>query len=190
MKLYTKTGDDGTTGLFGSGRVGKDSLRIEAVGAVDELNSAVGLAAAACRHERLTMILTGVQHTLFDVGAELVTLDGAGGGKGGESSASSPRIGPDHIAESERQIDTACEGVPPLTHFVLPGGCELAARLHVARAACRLAERRCLALSRYEPVGKHLLVYLNRLSDLLFAMARLANHLEGVADVVWPGRGV
>ncbi len=186
MRLYTKTGDDGTTGLVTGGRVGKDTPRVEACGAVDELNSAVGLANAACKHGEISTILRGVQRHLFDLGADLMTVADEKG-HGGKDSTTPTRIGPDQVREVEVQIDGVCERLPALRKFILPGGCELAARLHVARTACRLAERRCVALERQEKINHDAVVYLNRLSDLLFALARLANQLEGVADVVWEG---
>ncbi len=187
MRLYTKTGDDGTTGLVTGGRVGKDTLRVEACGAVDELNSAIGLADAACAHEEISQVLCGVQHRLFDLGADLMTVADEKSGGGGEAPAIAWRIGPEQVREAEAQIDAVCERLPELRQFILPGGCELAARLHMARTACRLAERRCVALGRGEKVNHDAVVYLNRLSDLLFALARLANQLEGVQDVTWEG---
>ncbi len=180
MKLYTKTGDDGSTGLLGKRRVSKDALRIEACGAVDEFNSHAGLAAVVCRHESITAMLQEIQHHLFDLGAELATPAATA-----PAQPPPPRIGPKHIAQAEQHIDTLSEQVPPLEQFILPGGCELAARLHVARSVCRRAERRCVTLAGQEPVSPQAIVYINRLSDLLFVMARRANQLEGVADVKW-----
>lgn len=188
MKLYTKTGDDGSTGLYSGQRVSKDCARVEACGAVDELNSALGLAGAANAHEEISTTLLSVQHLLIDMGADLATLtDPEAAAKGKQRIV--PRITADHVSRIECQIDDVSAVVEPLREFILPGGCELAARLHVARTACRHAERRCVALARNEQVNTHVLVYLNRLSDLLFVLARRANQLEGVADVVWPGRG-
>lgn len=193
MKLYTKSGDDGSTGLYSGQRVGKDCARVEACGAVDELNSALGLAGAACTHEEISTIVLGVQHLLIDMGADLATL--AAPGSGGASDAAPkdkervvPRITADHVSRIEQQIDAVDGKLAPLRQFILPGGSELAARLHMARTACRYAERRCVALARGEQVNTYVLIYLNRLSDLLFALARRANQLEGVADVIWPGR--
>ena len=186
MKLYTKSGDDGSTGLYSGQRVGKDCARVEACGAVDELNSALGLAGAACAHEEISTVVLGVQYLLIDMGADLATLiDPDAQGK----KKSVPKITTEHVSQIEGQIDEVDGKLAPLRQFILPGGCELAARLHVARTACRHGERRCVALARGEQVNTHVLVYLNRLSDLLFALARRANQLEGVADVVWPGRG-
>jgi len=188
MKLYTKSGDDGSTGLYSGQRVGKDCARVEAYGAIDELNSALGLAGAACAHEEISTLLRGAQNLLIDMGADLATLtDPEAVTKGKEREA--PRITADHVKGIEWQIDEIDGKLEPLRQFILPGGCELAARLHVARTVCRGAERRCVALARGEQVNTHVLVYLNRLSDLLFALARRANQLEGVADVVWLGHG-
>jgi cob(I)alamin adenosyltransferase len=183
MKLYTKRGDAGLTDLFGGKRVSKDALRVEAYGTVDELNSAVGLALCACENAEIKAMLTGVQSRLFDVGAELATPAGAKGeGKGKEVEG---RIEQEHVTQLERHIDWACEGVPPMRSFVLPAGVELACRLHLARSICRRAERLCVALSREESVSAEVIIFLNRLSDLLFALARKANHLAGVVDVAW-----
>lgn len=187
MKLYTKRGDDGVTDLFGGARVAKDSLRVAAFGDVDELNATLGLAAAACRHEELSAILRAVQARLFELGADLSTPEAQP--KPGDASprkaAGIPRISAEHVAEAERQIDAVCAPLEAMKHFILPGGSELAARLHLARTVCRRAERVCVALSKHEYVSKDLLIYLNRLSDLFFAMARRANQLEGVSDVPW-----
>ncbi len=180
MKLYTRTGDDGTTGLLGGGRVGKDSLRIHAIGDVDELNSVLGLCAAACGHPDIAPLLTRMQNRLFDCGADLATVDGPG-------AAAEVRITEDDVAWAEQAIDAMCRDVPPITQFILPGGTELAARLHLARAVCRRAERTVTTLAQREAIAPALLIYLNRLSDLLFAMARRANHQAGTPDVVWKG---
>ena len=182
MKLYTRTGDDGTTGRFGGERVEKDARCVEASGTVDELNCHVGLALAACGDDELTQALTSVQQRLFELGADLAAPRPAGA----EQTRQAPRIESEHITEIERLIDEACAPLAPLRTFILPGGCELAARLHVARAVCRRAERCCVALQREEPVNPLTVVYLNRLSDLLFALARQANQLAGVPDTPWP----
>ncbi len=185
MTLYTKTGDDGTTGLVHGQRVSKDCRRIEACGAVDELNSAVGFASAASGYQELSSVLEWVQHGLFDLGVDLMTLP-----KEGENSRPAAlRVGPGSITEIERHVDAVMGRLSPLDRFVLPGGSELAARLHMARTACRLAERRVVALGKQDPVCGDVIVYLNRLSDLLFAMARRANQLERVEDVPWTGGG-
>ncbi len=191
MKIYTHTGDDGSTGLIGGQRVGKDTLVIEACGCVDELNSAVGLATGACGHERMLAVLQGVQHRLFEVGAGLMTPTPGSKTGGAEQKANAtqgPCLEAEQVVALEHEIDRIVPQLAELHHFVLPGGCELAARLHVARTACRLAERRCVALSRQQPLSEPVLAYLNRLSDLLFVMARWANQLEGVPDIVWTGQ--
>lgn len=188
MPLYTRTGDDGSTGLFGGGRVGKDHPRIEAYGTVDELNSAIGLAAAACDprrpvHKSMLDIFKQLQSRLFDIGADLATP------RGSKHESKISRINADHIAESERWIDQIDGGNDPMKTFVLPGGTELAARLHLARTICRRAERLMVALGRAEPVTPEAIIYINRVSDLLFAMARRANKDAGVPDVPWiPGK--
>lgn len=184
IKLYTKTGDDGSTGLAGGERQGKDSARVEACGSVDALNSAIGLAAAASQHSELSACLQLIQNRLFELGTDLMTLCGPD-----TQTAARPeiRIRADEVVEVEQTIDRVSEKLAPMNSFILPGGSELAARLHVARTACRLAERRVVALSREEKVNRHILIYLNRLSDLLFAMARWANQLEGVQDIPWTG---
>ena len=184
MKLYTRTGDDGTTGLFSGTRVSKDHPRIEAYGTVDEFNAVIGLAMAACRKDvafeaRLLEIFSQVQSRLFDIGADLATPEGAA------NSSKIVRIEEHHVAEVEGWIDEIDGANPPLRTFVMPSGCELAARLHLARTVCRRAERLMVSLGQLEPVGMGPLRYMNRLSDLLFAMARRANHNVGVGDVPW-----
>lgn len=186
MKLYTRTGDDGTTGLFGGGRVSKDHPRIEAYGTVDETNACIGLAAAACGEDvngtRFREILTSLQSRLFDIGADLATPEGS------PYRERLPKVGDSHVREVEGWIDEVDAQVPPIRQFVLPGGTDLAARLHLARTVCRRAERLVIALGHGEPVGDAVVHYLNRVSDLLFAMARGANHAAGVGDVPWvPG---
>ncbi len=181
MKLYTRGGDDGGTQLFGGRRVSKDSLRLEAFGTVDELNSHLGLVLSAGGDaEPLAPMLARIQSDLFIVGADLATPS--------ESSArgrSVPLIGADDAARMERWIDRVCEALPELTRFILPGGCERAARLHVARGVCRRAERAVVRLSAAEPVNPQIVPFLNRLGDWLFAAARLANRQAGVTDVPW-----
>lgn len=184
MTLYTKSGDDGSTGLFGGDRVSKDHPRVEAYGTVDELNAALGLAAAAnddgSEISRLHgEILEKLQSRLFDIGADLATPEA------NRHESKINRIEQSHIDEAEGWIDEVDGGNEPMTSFVLPGGCELAARLHLARAISRRAERRMITLSRTGTVSTHALVYMNRVSDLLFAMARRANKEAGVADVPW-----
>ncbi len=185
MKLYTRNGDDGETGLFGGTRVSKDAVRVEAYGTIDELNSALGLAGSACEFDELSNIITTIQPRLFDLGADLCTPCTS------PAAANIGRIGEKHHQELERLIDSVCEPLEPMKHFILPGGCELAARLHLARTICRRAERSIVTLAKYEPIGEAVIPYVNRLSDLLFAMTRRANQLAGVADVPWhPEAGV
>jgi cob(I)alamin adenosyltransferase len=178
MKLYTRTGDDGSTGLFGGKRVSKDAPRVDAYGTVDELNSALGLAAAACPFDELTQIIARLQPELFEIGSNLCT-------PAGSHNKHIPPITPAHIEAMEKAIDAVCAPLPPMKHFVLPGGTELASRLHMARCICRRAERLIVALGRDEPLDPLVVTYMNRLSDLLFAMSRRANQLAGVEDVPW-----
>jgi cob(I)alamin adenosyltransferase len=185
MKLYTGIGDDGSTRLFGNTKVGKDDPRVEAYGCVDELNSAIGLAQAICSHEAIGRVLTVVQNRLFDLGADLATPAAPGDPSAAGMPSPVRRIGAADAAELERFIDEACAPLPPLKSFILPGGCELAARLHLARTICRRAERACVALSRRAHGAAAIIIFLNRLSDLLFALARRANQLTGVEDVPW-----
>jgi cob(I)alamin adenosyltransferase len=188
-KIYTRTGDDGTTGLGTGARVPKDDARVEAYGAVDEANAAVGLAVAACGGGAGTVaeigaVLKGVQHDLFDVGADLC-IPLAEGEKPGQKL----RVLPSQTARLEPIIDHFNAALAPLTSFVLPGGTAAAAALHGARVAVRLAERRTVTLARLDPRGTspETVRYLNRLSDLLFVLARAAND-NGAGDILWvPG---
>ena len=183
MKIYTKQGDLGQTVLFDGTRVAKDHLRIETYGTVDELNSAIGLTIVDCRDEALTELLTRLQRQLLDLGSDLATpLDS-------KNSAKVRRIGAPHVAFLEQQIDAATAQLPPLKRFIIPGGSVTAARLHVARTVCRRAERHLVTLMHHEAavIGPHPLIYLNRLSDLLFTLARLANKMDGRGDVEWDG---
>ena len=182
MKLYTKTGDDGTTGLFGGGRVPKASIRVEAYGTVDETNAAIGVARATKLDASIEAVLAPIQEDLFTLGAELACVPGK------EGKLSMTPIGEPDIARLERAIDEADAACAPLKSFVLPGGSPQAAALHVARTVCRRAERAVLAMSD-APARGDLVVYLNRLSNLLFALARRANAAVGVADVPWNPRG-
>lgn len=187
MKLYTKRGDAGETDLFGNIRVPKDALRVEAYGSVDELNSVIGLALAAVApdqsYARLRAVLLESQHRLFELGADLASPRTGDASK--EDTGYIPRISNEQVHAVENQIDELTDPVPPMKSFVLPGGTELAARLHHARTVCRRAERLCVTLNKNEPLGDPLLIYLNRLSDLLFAAARHANHLAQVQDIPW-----
>lgn len=179
MRIYTRQGDHGQTTLFDGKRVSKDHLRLATYGTVDELNSWLGMAVSLCRHEQLRQILNQLQHDLFDLGADLATpLDSP-------NSALVNRIQVRHAAEMEKQIDTFTAELPPLKQFILPGGSLLAAHLHIARTVCRRAERHLVELMREEQTGEAPLIYLNRLSDLLFVLARLANKLDGHPETHW-----
>jgi cob(I)alamin adenosyltransferase len=183
MKIYTKTGDDGTTGLIGGRRVRKDELRLDVYGTVDELCAAVGWAAAAAvtdnaMKDRLKL----VQDDLFVIGSHLATPPDQPPPK----NVWLPPVEAGMVARLEEQIDAADAILPALKSFILPGGGESAARLHLARTICRRAERLLVALSTAGPaVDPTIVIYLNRLSDWLFVQARLANHLAGIADVPW-----
>jgi len=183
VKIYTRTGDAGETGLFGGARVPKDDARVEAYGTVDELNCALGLARAALpASSTLDPLLARLQNELFDLGSELATpparLETALG-------ARIPLTTDERITAREAEIDRLEESLPPLKNFILPGGTPAAAALHVARAVCRRAERCTVALARADTVRPEALRYLNRLSDLLFVLARYANQQSGIADVTW-----
>jgi cob(I)alamin adenosyltransferase len=189
MKIYTRTGDRGETGLFGGGRVGKDHARVEAYGDVDELNSSLGVAITLldpALQGELPERLRGIQADLFTVGAVLATPTPE---EGGRASAHLPTLDAARIATLEGWIDEAETELQPLRNFILPGGAPAAAALHLSRTLCRRAERRVVTLSRQAVVGADYLVYLNRLSDLLFTWARLANRRAGVDDVEWRAGG-
>jgi cob(I)alamin adenosyltransferase len=181
-RVYTRTGDKGKTGLVGGKRVPKDHPRIEAYGTVDELNAAVGMARIALgrsgAREALDGILARVQNELFDLGAELATPDAS-------RRARSPAIHERHVAALEREMDALNEGLPELRSFVLPGGGEASALLHVARTVCRRAERRALTLAKRSRVGPQVIPYLNRLSDALFVFSRHAARADGVEELLW-----
>ncbi len=179
MKIYTKTGDDGETGLFGGPRVSKDAPRIEAYGTVDELNSALGLVRAGELDPEIDALLGQIQNDLFALGAQLATPD-----PGAHHTA---LVDSNQIASLESAIDRYEAQLEPLHQFVLPGGTLAAAGLHVARTVCRRAERRLVALVHQstEPIAREPLVYLNRLSDLLFVLARAVNRAAGCPDVPW-----
>ena len=171
-KIYTRTGDDGTTGLADGSRAPKDSARLQAIGEADELNSSLGLLLAEALSDRVRAALEGVQHDLFDLGGELCVPGHA-------------IIGEGHVARLERELDALNEALPPLEDFILPGGSRAAAAAHLARAVCRRAERALVTLAREESVPPPLLHYLNRLSDLLFVAARAINRDSGHGDVLW-----
>lgn len=181
MKIYTKTGDRGDTGLFGGGRVPKDDARVEAYGDVDELNAVIGVARAADTMPRVDEVLVSVQRDLFAIGALLATPDIA---RMHEQLAKA-RIDDERVLQLERAIDACDAELEPLTAFIIPGGTPKAAALHVARTVCRRAERRVVHLQHQVELPKLAVVYLNRLSDLLFSLARVANKRAGAGEVTW-----
>lgn len=182
MKLYTKTGDDGSTGLFGGERAEKDDHRVEAYGTVDETNAAIGFARALSPSEEGSALLETLQNDLFVLGAELACVPGK------EDKLRMKLLGADDIERLEHAIDRAENGLPELKSFVLPGGTPAAAQLHQARTLCRRAERRVIAARRISPIRNELVVYLNRLSDLLFCLARRENFVAKLPDVPWNPR--
>jgi len=179
-RLYTRTGDAGSTALFGAGRVSKADSRVEAYGSVDELNAVLGWVNTMVDASEIGDALAIVQRDLFAIGAHLATPPG-------RRSPKLPPLPSERIDEIERWIDTAEDAVPELTAFILPGGSPPAAALHVARTVCRRAERRVVDLSLSNSIDAVIIMYLNRLSDWLFAAARLANHRAGIADREWHG---
>ena len=181
MKIYTRTGDAGDTGLFGGGRVAKDDPRVEAYGDVDELNAVLGMARAVEPMPRIDEVLVPVQRDLFAIGALLATPDRE---KMAQHLAKA-RIDEARIAELEQAIDDADTELEPLRAFILPGGTPKSASLHVARTVCRRAERRVVTLLRDVELPELTVIYLNRLSDLLFTLARLANRRSGAGEVTW-----
>jgi len=183
VKLYTRRGDGGETDLFGGERVSKDALRVEVYGEVDELNACIGAAVAESEQADFEALLLDIQRALFDIGSYLATPEAAHRAK-----ANVPQVGEPEVAELEASIDRCEAELEPLASFVLPGGTRAAAAFHVARTVCRRAERRAVALHAREPLDGPVLRYLNRLSDLLFALARLDNARAGRADVAWVGR--
>jgi cob(I)alamin adenosyltransferase len=182
VKIYTRTGDGGETALMGGGRVSKDHIRVHAYGEVDETNAAVGFARACAPTDLSDALLAAIQQDLLSIGGRLATPE--------PDRLQAPQrakvvVDPERIAALERAIDEVTAELPPLTAFVLPGGTPKAAALHLARAVSRRAERSVVHLSHVEAVPAEVLEYLNRLSDLLFVLARLANHRAGTPDVTW-----
>lgn len=171
-RIYTRTGDDGTTGLSDGSRVAKDAERMEAIGDVDELNSAIGMVLTHVLPEGIRRMLTAVQHDLFDVGGEL-------------SVPGHSIVTGQYVTRLEEELDALNAQLPPLLDFILPGGSRAAAAAHVARAVCRRAERRLVSLNRVEAVSPLLMQYVNRLSDLLFVTCRAINSAAGQPDVLW-----
>ena len=178
MKIYTKFGDSGETALYGGTRVGKDEPRIEAIGTVDELNAYIGYAQTLVEDADLSELMARVQNHLFDVGADLAT-------PATHTKASEFRIPADFTTEMETAIDTLSAELPPLTNFILPGGCAAGAILHVARVVCRRSERCVVRLAREEEVNPEIIRSLNRLSDLLFILARAANFRAQAPEPIW-----
>jgi cob(I)alamin adenosyltransferase len=181
MKIYTKTGDKGDTGLFGGGRVPKDDIRVTAYGDVDELNSVIGVVRATAPTDLFDDLLASIQRDLFALGGHLATPNPEKVKKALEKA----ELSPDRVALFERTIDEADAELPPLKAFILPAGTPKAAAFHLARTVCRRAERSVVTLSRDQETPEFFLIYINRLSDLLFALARVANKRAGVEDVTW-----
>jgi cob(I)alamin adenosyltransferase len=178
MKIYTKTGDRGDTSLFGGQRVPKDALRIEAYGTVDELNSVLGVVRAECQDPEVDGILGSIQERLFEIGADLATPRSI-------ERKVVRRIEEKDSVPLEKVIDSLDSQLKPLKTFILPGGARVAAQLHHARTVCRRAERVVVRLSRNEEIGEAIPMYLNRLSDMLFVLARYVNHRSGVVETRW-----
>ncbi len=178
IRIYTRTGDQGDTGLIGGRRVPKDDPRVEAYGAIDELNAHLGLVCARLAAPDLVTLVQTIQNRLFDLGAELATpLPG--------KSATAPAIVAQHVDALEQAIDEYEDALPPLREFILPSGTDAAAAFHAARTVARRAERRIVTLARTEPLNPEILRYVNRLSDLLFVLARTVNQRAGQVDTVW-----
>lgn len=181
LKIYTKTGDDGDTGLFGGGRVPKDHPRVSAYGEIDELNAVIGVARSVDVMPRIDEVLAPVQRDLFSLGALLATPDL----EKMREQLTKARISDGRIAQLEQAIDDGESELEPLKAFILPGGTPKAAALHVARTVCRRAERAVIHLQRDTEVPQIVIIYLNRLSDLLFVLARVANRRAGAGEVTW-----
>jgi len=181
-KVYTRTGDSGTTALGGGQRVPKDSLRVAVYGTVDELNSHIGATLTAGVDKALTEDLLRIQNELFHLGSDLCVLEED------KERMPVPRVERRHVDALEELIDRLTAELEPLENFVLPGGTPAAVQLHLARTVCRRAERQLVALAAAETVGEYTIPYLNRLSDTLFVMARFENKRKGVPDVLWDSR--
>lgn len=180
MKIYTKTGDKGETGLFGGERVGKNNIRISAYGTVDELNSFIGLALTEIKSEEIKEILIDIQNKLFVVGSDLATPDNEKNRK-----LNIKRTSEDFITKAEKDIDFISDKLEPLRNFILPGGSKGAALLHICRTVTRRAEREVVELKNSEYISDNILVFLNRLSDLFFVLSRYENQVSGIPDVKW-----
>jgi len=176
-RIYTRTGDKGETGLLGNVRISKDSLRVSAYGEVDELNSVLGLVRSSSQNTEINTLLEGLQRDLFTMGADLASPT--------KESRNVQQVTKDMIMELEKTIDILQGKLPPLSAFILPGGGETGALLHLSRCVARRAERSLVTLSRKENVNENMIPYINRLSDLLFVMARFANHQDGKREMEW-----
>ncbi len=178
MKIYTKFGDTGETALFGGSRISKDTLQIEAIGTVDELNAYIGYANTLIEESDISEILERVQNHLFSLGADLATPES-------HTKSSEIRITGDFTLEMERCIDTLSEELPPLTNFILPGGSNAGGLLHLARTVCRRSERCVVRLSKEFDINPEIIICLNRLSDLLFVVARVVNKRSNSSEPIW-----
>lgn len=178
MRIYTRTGDTGETGLYGNTRLDKDSQRIRAIGDIDELNAFLGYAHSLISDTDIADQLNRMQSELFDLGADLAVLDA-------HCQSDSLRISKDLVLEQERMIDCLQQELPPITYFILPGGLTSASVLHLARTVCRRAERRVVSLKKSDAINPEILQYLNRMSDLLFVLARVVNHRAGAPEINW-----
>ena len=178
MKIYTKTGDTGETGLFGGTRVPKNSLRIDAIGTIDELNACIGTARSQIRDVEIDNLLHRIQNELFNIGADLATLDT-------HSKSDNLRISSDFVETLEKDIDGLENQLAPLTNFILPGGSVAGSTLHLARTVCRRNERSVVSLADAESINPLIPPYLNRLSDFLFVLARLVNHRLEQPEPLW-----
>ena len=180
MKIYTKGGDKGETGLFGGERVSKDSPRIEAYGTVDELNSFIGLALIETKDSEVKKLLEKIQNTLFVLGSDLSSPDNEK-----NKNHNIFRISKNHYEEMEKEIDKFDARLDELRNFILPGGCKSAALLHICRTICRRAERKVVALNNIVNLNSDIVILLNRLSDLFFVLARYENKISGIEDIEW-----
>ena len=178
MKIYTKFGDAGETALYGGTRIPKDALQIEALGSVDELNAYIGYAKTLIDDSDLTSLLIQIQNHLFSLGADLATPET-------HTKSADLRISSDFTTEMETFIDTLSDELPPLTNFILPGGCEAGSVIHVARAVCRRSERCVVRFSKETEVNPEIIRCLNRLSDLLFVLARVVNYRSQTPEPIW-----
>lgn len=179
VRIYTKTGDDGTTGLIGGSRVKKYNIQLEAYGTVDELNSNIGLVLSAVEDKTIRQVLTEVQSKLFVIGAHLAMDENAG------AMREQLPCTEDDIAMLEKQMDSMFEVLPKLDHFILPTGCLASGFAHVARTVCRRAERRIVELSEQKDVDPNLVKFINRLSDYLFVLSRKLNYDQNIAETPW-----